>query len=105
MFELTDTARKELDAFFAEKPEEKKNIRVYQAMSCSGLSLNMALDDPSDNDVTEQNGSYTFCIDKALLAQVKSCKIDLTFMGFTVEPEIPLPMPEGGGCATCGGCH
>ena len=107
MLELSDTARKELDEFFAAKPEEAKNIRIYSAMGCGGPRLNMALDNPNDNDVIEKNGDYSFCIEKSLLEQVKSVKVDLSYMGFVVEPEVPLPVPEGaaGGCAGCSGCH
>ena len=107
MLELSDSARKELDDFFASKPEEKKSIRIFTAMGCGGPRLNMALDEPNDKDFVEKNGDYSFCIEKELLNQVKSVKIDLSYMGFTVEPEVALPVPEGGSCcSTCGGgCH
>ncbi|MBQ7607429.1 MAG: IscA/HesB family protein [Desulfovibrionaceae bacterium] len=106
MLELSDSARKELDAFFISKPEEQKSIRIYSVNACHGPMLQIALDNAAENDVVEKNGDYSFCIDKDLLAQVKSVKIDLTYMGFVVDPEQPLPVTEGGGCGSCcGGCH
>lgn len=105
MLELTENARKELDSFFSSKPEEERSIRIYSAYSCSGPRLFIALDKANENDAVEKNGDYSFCIDKELLAQVKSVTIDLNYLGFDVQPEVALPMPEGGGCASCSGCH
>ena len=54
--------------------------------------------------MSEDQGGFTFCINKELLAQVEGVKIDLSYMGFTVEPTVPLPQ-TGGGCSGCsGGC-
>ena len=51
----------------------------------------------------EEQG-FAFCIAKDLLAQIKGVTIDLTYMGFTVDPEVPLAS-SGGGCGSCGsGC-
>ena len=45
-----------------------------------------------------------FCIAMDLLAQIKGVSIDLTYMGFTVDPEVPLAS-SGSGCGSCGsGC-
>ncbi|MCR4667291.1 MAG: IscA/HesB family protein [Desulfovibrio sp.] len=108
MIELSDSARKEFDEFFAAKPDEQKNIRIFKSMSCSGPRLNLALDNPNEEDAVEKNGDYQFCINKELKDQIKSVKIDLSYMGFIVEPEVPLPAPKEGEscCASCGGgCH
>ena len=109
MLELSTSAKKELDAFFAGKPADERSIRIFTAMGCGGPRLNMALDAANENDATEAHGDYTFCMEKSLLEQVKSVKVDLSYMGFIVEPEVPLPMPEGmegGSCCTgCAGCH
>ena len=103
MFELTDAARKELDAFFKDK--KKETIRIYAANGCSGPRLALALDEPNEQqDVLEEREGFAFCMDKELLAQVEGVKIDMTYMGFAVIPTVPLPVPEGGGgCAGCGG--
>ena len=64
----------------------------------------LALDAATDEDMSEDQGGFTFCINKELLAQVEGVKIDLSYSGFTVEPTVPLPQ-AGGGCSSCsGGC-
>lgn len=106
MIELSESAHKELVAFFASNPDKDANVRIFTAMGCGGPRLNMALDAPTDDDVVEDKGEFKFCIEKSLLDQVKSVKVDLSYMGFMLDPEVPLPAPEGGGCGSCcGGCH
>ncbi|MBQ7585508.1 MAG: IscA/HesB family protein [Desulfovibrionaceae bacterium] len=109
MIDLSESARKELTDFFASNPSTERKIRIYTANGCGGPRLNMALDNPTENDAVEDLGDFAFCIDKSLLEEVKSVKIDLSYMGFILEPEIPLPIPEGaaGGscCPGCAGCH
>ena len=101
MLELTESAQKELAAFFEGK--EKSTIRVYLAPGgCSGPHLALALDAATDEDMSEDQGGFTFCINNELLAQVEGVKIDLSYAGFTVEPTVPLPQ-TGGGCSSCGG--
>lgn len=101
MFELSEDAKKELDAYFEGK--DKGTIRIYLAPGgCSGPSLRLALDDAGPDDATEEQGGYTFCLNKDLLDQIGGGKIDVTPMGFIVEPEKPLPEAAGGG--GCGGC-
>ncbi len=102
MLELTESARKELESFFADK--KKETIRIYASTSCCGPRLGMALDEAQDTDTVVEKDGFTFCMAKDLLDQVKSVKIDLTYMGFAIEPEVPLPAGEGG-CSSCGsGC-
>lgn len=103
MLELTESARKELEAFFAGK--EKGAIRIYLAPGgCCGPRLALALDAATDQDLAEEQGGFAFCINKDLLAQVQGVTIDATPMGFSVEPVVPLPQ-SGGGCGGCsGGC-
>lgn len=106
MITMTDNARKELDAYFADK--EKSSVRVYMAAGgCSGPRLALALDEPNDEDQAFQVDGYTFCVNKELLTTIGGATVDLSYMGFTVEPTIPLPGGGGcgGGCAGCGGSH
>ncbi|MDY3810148.1 heme biosynthesis protein HemY [Desulfovibrio sp. PG-178-WT-4] len=104
MLELTESARKELESYFTGK--EKGAIRIYLAPGgCCGPRLALALDAATDDDQSEEQAGFTFCINKELLAQVHGVKIDLSHMGFTVEPTMPLPENDGGGCGSCcGGC-
>lgn len=48
---------------------------------------------------------FAFCMTRELLGQVKGVSIDMTYMGFTVDPEVPLANTGGGGCGGgCSGC-
>lgn len=102
MITLSDEARQELEAYFDGK--ERKTIRLFAtAGGCSGPRMALALDDAKDSDDVIVAEGFAFCIDKELLAQVKSASISMTYMGFTVDTEEPLPgAMEGGGC--CGSC-
>ena len=99
MVQVSDSARAELDAFFTDKP--KSGIRIYLAPGgCSGPRLALALDEANENDKSFEANGYTFCLESDLLERVGSVKIDVSYMGFMVEPELPL---GGGGCSSCGG--
>lgn len=102
MIQVSDSARKELEAYFEGK--ERSGIRIYVASGgCSGprLALALALDEANSNDATAEAAGFTFAIEKTLLKQIKSVSIDLTYMGFTVEPEQALPVEEGSSCGSC----
>lgn len=103
MLELTDSARKELESYFADK--EKSDIRIYLAPGgCCGPQLMLALDAATDEDQSEEQAGFTFCLNEELLARIQGVKIDVGQTGFTVEPTVPLP-ETGGGCGGCsGGC-
>lgn len=102
MLTLSDAARKELEAFFADK--DKQTIRIFLPPGgCCGPRLTLALDEAKDDDEKLEAQGFAFCIARDLLEQIKSVTIDLSYMGFTVEPEVPLPS-SGGGCGSCGGC-
>ncbi len=106
MFTVTENARLELDAFFADK--EKSPIRLYLAPGgCSGPRLSLALDEVRDDDVSKEEAGYTFCVDKTLWNTIEGATIDVGPLGFSVTPVKPLP--NMGGCSGCGGgcagCH
>ena len=101
MFVLTDNAKKELDAFFADK--DKSPVRVFMTSGgCSGPRLALALDEKRDNDQIFAEQGFQFCIDKDLFAQVQGVTIDAGYMGFIVESIVPLT--GGDGCSCCSGC-
>ncbi len=105
MITVTDAARKELEAYFADK--ERGGIRVYLAPGgCSGPRLALALDAAGEDDAEFESGGFTFCINKGLLEKVDSVAIDCSEMGFMVEPSTPLDLGgSGGSCGSCcGGC-
>lgn len=102
MFELTASAREELDAFFENK--EKSPIRIYLAPGgCSGPRLALALDTPNAQDRVFDDDDYSFCVNGELFDAAKSLKVDFTDMGFFVQSEMQL---GGGSCSPscCSGC-
>ena len=61
MLTLTEEAKKEFDAYFDGK--EAASIRIYLAQGgCSGPRLGLALDEPTKDDATFEQGGYTFCV-------------------------------------------
>ena len=102
MVELTESALKELEAYFADK--ERGSIRIYLAPGgCGGPRLALALDGPGDEDQQFTEGGFSFCVNKDLLGKIGGVSIDLTYMGFTVSPTIPLPDTGSSSCCGCSG--
>lgn len=100
MFELTESACKELDAYFDGK--DKTPIRVYLAPGgCSGPRLSLALDEPNEADRIFDDKGYSFCVNTELLEHAKNIKIDFSDMGFSIQSELSL---GGGGCSGCTAC-
>lgn len=103
MFDVSDTASRELDAFFEEK--EKSPIRVYLSPGgCSGPRLALALDTPNDTDTVFDAKGYSFCINSELMAQAKNVTIDFSDIGFTVSSDLQFGSGTSGGCSGCTGC-
>ena len=103
MLEMSDAAKKELDAYFEGK--ERGVIRIYQAPGgCSGPVLLLALDDAGKDDSVEEVGGYKFCINKELLELIGGAKIDVSPLGFMITPDNPLPQTSGGCGGCCGSC-
>lgn len=105
MLEITESARKELEAYFAEKPKE--NIRIYLTHGgCSGPRLALALDTPGADDSSFEQGGFTFFINTDLLEKVEAVTINLSGMGFEVLPKVPFTPAGGSACSGCsGGCN
>ena len=104
MLTVSEDARKELEAYFDGK--EKKTIRVFLAPGgCSGPRLALALDEPLDSDDVIEEAGFRFCINKELLAQIKGVSIGISYMGFTLDPEVPLASSgDSGSCGSCTSC-
>lgn len=103
MFDISDPAVEELDAFFEGK--DKSPIRVYLAPGgCSGPRLALALDQPGEADKVFDQKGYTFCVNEELLDAAKNIKVDFSDLGFSIQSELALGAPNGacGGCTGCG---
>lgn len=99
MLTVSESAQRELDAYFADK--EKSPIRVFLSPGgCGGPCLALALDGPTDKDSVFEEKGITFSVDNELLEQTGAIAIDLGPMGFSVSSANPI---DGGGSG-CGGC-
>lgn len=49
-----------------------------------------------------ETDGFTFCIETELLNKIGGVDIDLSYMGFTVEPRQPLASEGGSSCSSCG---
>ncbi len=106
MITVTEGAQKELDSFFSTHPDTKKSVRVYlTAGGCGGPRLTMALDDPNEQDMSEQVNGITYCMSGLLAMQTGEVTVDVSYMGFALTPEHPMQFQGGscgGGCSSCG---
>ncbi|NDY57341.1 hypothetical protein G3N56_11370 [Desulfovibrio sulfodismutans] len=57
--------------------------------------MSLALDEPKDSDEKFDTNGYVFLVDKELSQQAGPMKVDMTYMGFTVQSGLEL---GGGGC-------
>lgn len=97
MLTLSQPAKDQLDAYFADK--EKTPIRIFLTSGgCSGPQLALALDDPKDTDDVLEEGGYRFLVDKELLEQAKPLGVDFTDRGLSISSNLQL---GGGGCSCC----
>lgn len=103
MITLSDSAKEQLDGYFADK--EKSALRVFLGGSCCGPKLSLALDEARDGDEVVEAKGYTLLAEKSLLASSGAISIDMTEYGFSVESENPLEASScgSGGCGS-GGC-
>jgi hypothetical protein len=44
---------------------------------------------------------FDFCIETSLLSQIGGATIDITYLGFNVEPDKPLNSAGSSGCSSC----
>jgi len=99
MITLSDSAKAQLDSYFADK--EKSAVRVFLAGGCCGPKLSLALDEAREGDEAVEAGGYTLIAEKSLLETAGKISIDMTEYGFSVDSENAL---GGGGSCGSGGC-
>ena len=62
----------------------------------------MVMDQERPTDKTYTIGEFTFLVDSDFMEKVKPIKVDFKNVGFSIEANIDLSSPEGGGCSGCG---
>jgi Fe-S cluster assembly iron-binding protein IscA len=105
MVNVTEPAKAQLDAYFAEN--EKTPIRIFLSSGgCSGPRLALALDEAKDSDEVHDASGYSFVVDKELMEKAKPLSVDFSGCGFAIDSSLELG--GGGGCSGCacsGGGH
>jgi Fe-S cluster assembly iron-binding protein IscA len=105
MLTLTDTAKEQLDAYFAENNVESAPIRLYVGGGCSGPQLALGLDNPNaETDTVIEEKGYTFVVENDLLEHAKPVTINVTPMGLSIESSLQFEQAEGGCGSGCSGC-
>jgi hypothetical protein len=70
----------------------------------------LALDESSESDTVYELDGYKFVMSPDLAKDATYFKVDISYMGFTVSSDIPMPS-NGGGCGSscnvsgCGGAQ
>jgi len=96
MVTLSDTAKTQLDEYFAKN--DKAPIRIFLSNSCAGARLALALDEPGDTDESFDVSGYTFVVDKELGVKAAPLGVDFDCGGFVISSSLEL---GGGGCGSC----
>lgn len=99
---ITDSAKEQLDQYFADKKQAP--IRIFVASGCGGQMLALALDNPGEGDTTEQSQGYEFVMNEELAGEAGDVSIDVGPMGFAVDSDLVFEAPEASGCGGCTGC-
>lgn len=111
MLDISDLATEKLLAYLKEnKISSSLRIALMQG-GCSGPSLGLALDEKKVTDEVHVSQGLTLLVDKSLLEQCGTIKVDYVDAGprsgFSVSSTTPLP-GAGGGCSSgscgSGGC-
>ncbi len=97
MLELTETATQQITEQLKDK--EVSAIRVFLDQGgWGGPSLSLALDEPNDKDEVYDISGFKYVVDKELLEQAKTIKIDFMGRGFAITSDLVFES----GCAGCG---
>ncbi len=100
MLELTDTARKELDNYFADK-DKTPSASISPRAAVPAPAWPWPWTTPSRRRGHRAHGRLTFLVEKELYAAAKPITVDVTYAGFTVASSLQL---AGGGCGCSSGC-
>lgn len=96
MISVTESAQKEIKAYFAGK--ELKPIRIFLNNGCGGPQLAMALDEKRSSDSVYEIDGVEYLMDTQLLEDAKPVEIGFSGMGFQLNSSLQL----SSGCSSCG---
>lgn len=93
MIALTNAAKEALSKSFVDN--EKKPIRIIHTTTtcCGGSKFELGAGQPTANDITIEEGGFTFIVDKELAEKARSFYIDADAHGWLfVESQCRVPM-------------
>lgn len=96
MISVTESAQKEIKAYFADK--ELKPIRIFLNNGCGGPQLAMALDEKRISDSVYEIDGVEYLMDTRLLEDAKPVEIGFSGMVFQLNSSLQL----SSGCSSCG---
>lgn len=105
MLEITQTASENLKNYLEQNSVESAVRIALMEGGCSGAALGLALDSQKETDESFMENELQFIIEKELLAQCGSIKVDYIDAGYRSGFSITSsnPVGNGGGCSS-GGC-
>ncbi len=62
----------------------------------------MALDEPQDDDTVIEKDGFKFCVNKELMDEATGINVNVSYMGFEIEPVKPFASAGGGCGSSCG---
>jgi iron-sulfur cluster assembly protein len=99
MFEVTESARQELKAFFADK--DVQPLRIFlKTNTCGGPRLVVGIDEQRDGDRTFEVDGLTYVIEHGFFEEIKPLTVDFCNNNFSVSAAVSF----GDGSSGCSGC-
>jgi Fe-S cluster assembly iron-binding protein IscA len=96
MFEVTESARQELKAFFKDK--EVQPLRVFlKTNTCGGPRLVVGMDEQRDGDKTFEVDGLTYVIEQSFFEEIQPVTVDFCDNNFSVSAAVSF----GEGCSGC----
>ncbi len=102
MLEITKSAKDKIAEYF--KDREIEPIRIFlSAGGCAMPSLALDVDEPKDTDTVFDIDGFKYIIDKELLQEAESIKVDFSEFGFQFDCSLEFE-DECTACETSGCC-
>ena len=102
MITLSEAVIADFESHF--KENERQDIRIYIAPAENTSRLELMLDNAQEEDMTYEVSGYRFCFHKDLMKKCGAVTIDLSDVGFVVEPSIPFVKRTLSCNSQCGSC-